>query len=1581
MQADTLSTIYTLLADNNLSSAETSLTTELYELLPSIAVIDPENYLSHCEHLKNLTRHIEHLLTHTATSKVSIGVGGGFSTGKSRFINTLLNLDILPEAIEPCTAVATYLTYSESDHTQALNIFDSTIDIEQQQLKQLRHFIGDDSENTLNINQLIKHVTINSQKIKWQNISFLDTPGYSKADATNSIVNDEGLALIQLNSVDHIVWLVSAKNGMIRDDDIKFLHQIDHHNPIFVVITQADLVNQEDVLPIMQGVQQHLEKNNIAIAGLMAWAAPAYEFEGRQVAGDDIKIWLDKLNNEEHDTHLSDFIDCCQDLIQLSSDRVLKLLQDSDNSNAHPAFKGSLISASESEKLIELLKTEQERILTFMNRVVDLAKNHSAFDWSLAHLYESNKLKGDIEDAIAIYHNQAKNNPDKAIKKLSKIVFNEKSIEAIIVLANIYEELLNDIKHSAEYHMLLLNSQPNIQQASKSWSWLFDNAITQTSVFNDLQELVTNIGDAKHYYHFALLAETLNKYEICAKFMFASAELSFNKALFYIEEKTEVDDFIRLQLGSLYQSSPIKDNDKKAIKIYKKLAFDNNKKAIYQLEIMAQKDKSVLALATLAELYEDCFNDIKKASSYHLKISSLSSKESNGVTSLDWLFKNALVFDEVFYDLNELVNKLNKKELDYKFGVLAGKRHKPAISKQYIVKSANKFYLPAVNWIVKNSQNDTELMLELASIYGKFNNPEDIIKSLKIYEELAIADNEQAFSCLETLAKKNLSVKAMAILAATYSSKGNVDKAAYYYSMIITNHPNSDNTRASWIWLFNNAKVNKQYFIQIKNLVDKSATTNINYNMANQALADLYENLYEDIESSAKYHILVSRNGSNTLESVASWEWLFDKAKTQANIFKGLQSLVVDVGHSEHYYKFALLAETLKKYQTCATFMFEAAQRSFDKALIYIEDETIDDQLKINFGELYQRASTTESYKKAVYIYKNLAKNNNQKALIELESMIEKDTSSLVLETLAEIYEYSFNDIKRASNCHIKISKILFKVNGSATSLDWLFKNAKVYDDVYYDLYKLINDLSNQELNYRFGILAESLGKFEVSTKFILNSANENYELAIRWLESKSENDPELMLELAAVYDKYNNSENIDKSLKIYEELAIAKNEKALKSLDVLARMTASLKAMDILAKIYVSENNNSKATDYNLLIVKHYPKSDVAETSWNWLFNNAENDEKIFIKLKNIVNQGSSIDIAYRMAELLDKMDDINGATVYYLSVISSNLESVNKVYSWNWVLSKAENNQDVLTSLERFIEKCNSVENIYKMAKFYEKINHIDISADYHYRVIKIYPESDVAKYSWDWLFHHAKISENAFILLKNVVDKSNSPDTNYRMVSSLEEIGNHDLATEYAAKNALANHSESEDWLLKKAKNIKHPARRKLLALYAKHNYKKIKQENIYSYFIENILIKDKEAFKNLEYIAENSDEYKAIWLLSLCYQHGICVEKNYQKSYYCLKTADGHIEEARYNLDVMAYSDIRKKYPLTYEARLFITPLITTKPPLFEKQGSLRYMFYLSLLTPEFISFDEKEPSYSINYMTWLMLIFLIVLLVF
>ena len=126
MQHHTLETIYTLLSASN--SPKQNIGVEIKKLLPFIAQLAPQNYLEHYQELIVLIQQIEQATQlKQLAPKTVIGVGGGFSAGKSRFINSLLGIEALPEALEPCTAVATYLSASRQEQTHALNLLNHHI--------------------------------------------------------------------------------------------------------------------------------------------------------------------------------------------------------------------------------------------------------------------------------------------------------------------------------------------------------------------------------------------------------------------------------------------------------------------------------------------------------------------------------------------------------------------------------------------------------------------------------------------------------------------------------------------------------------------------------------------------------------------------------------------------------------------------------------------------------------------------------------------------------------------------------------------------------------------------------------------------------------------------------------------------------------------------------------------------------------------------------------------------------------------------------------------------------------------------------------------------------------------------------------------------------------------------------------------------------------------------------------------------------------------------------------------------------------------------------------------------------------
>lgn len=234
-------------------------------------------------------------------SKSVVGVGGGFSAGKSRFLNTLLGVDLLPESLEPTTAIPSFITRGAADIV-ALNSFNHRIALDREALQAITHAFNDHYRDSLGegfgFAHILKLLMLHQPRLPWDNLAFLDTPGYSKADAEGAAETDQGIALRQLTEADHVLWLLSAKNGSIRQDDLDFLRRLNHPQPIFFVVTQADLVGLARIGAILDSTRTAIEQAGIPCAGLLAWAAPLGSEHGERIAGDDVRAWLDQLDSQ-----------------------------------------------------------------------------------------------------------------------------------------------------------------------------------------------------------------------------------------------------------------------------------------------------------------------------------------------------------------------------------------------------------------------------------------------------------------------------------------------------------------------------------------------------------------------------------------------------------------------------------------------------------------------------------------------------------------------------------------------------------------------------------------------------------------------------------------------------------------------------------------------------------------------------------------------------------------------------------------------------------------------------------------------------------------------------------------------------------------------------------------------------------------------------------------------------------------------------------------------------------------------------------------------------------------------------------
>lgn len=167
-----------------------------------------------------------------------IGLGGGFSSGKSSFLNAILGEKVLPTDIDPTTAVPTYLMHSSTEMIRCTNIFNVCTELDLDSFKAIGHDFK--AVHNVELGHLLKSAYVSLPKLCYEHIAFLDTPGYSKPDTSSySDRTDEIIARDQLSSVDAIIWVSDIKKGLTQSD-IDFINSLDRDVPILIIINKAD---------------------------------------------------------------------------------------------------------------------------------------------------------------------------------------------------------------------------------------------------------------------------------------------------------------------------------------------------------------------------------------------------------------------------------------------------------------------------------------------------------------------------------------------------------------------------------------------------------------------------------------------------------------------------------------------------------------------------------------------------------------------------------------------------------------------------------------------------------------------------------------------------------------------------------------------------------------------------------------------------------------------------------------------------------------------------------------------------------------------------------------------------------------------------------------------------------------------------------------------------------------------------------------------------------------------------------------------------------------------------------------------
>ncbi|GAA8416701.1 hypothetical protein Hpkin68_15290 [Helicobacter pylori] len=229
--------------------------------------------------------------------KTMVAVGGGFSAGKSAFLNNLLNLKLkLPEDTNPTTAIPTYCLKGKREVLMGFSQNGSMVELPNLAFNhQFLKSLG------FNLKEIMPFMLLSAPSVPFEFLCFIDTPGFNPANQGYT-GGDKEASKESLKHAKHILWLVSCESGGIGSDDLEFLQELyeEEGKQVFIVLSRADRRAKSQLEEVAKQIKETLRDHGIEFKGICAYSATRYqeykEFSEKSKVFNSLEKFLKKLN-------------------------------------------------------------------------------------------------------------------------------------------------------------------------------------------------------------------------------------------------------------------------------------------------------------------------------------------------------------------------------------------------------------------------------------------------------------------------------------------------------------------------------------------------------------------------------------------------------------------------------------------------------------------------------------------------------------------------------------------------------------------------------------------------------------------------------------------------------------------------------------------------------------------------------------------------------------------------------------------------------------------------------------------------------------------------------------------------------------------------------------------------------------------------------------------------------------------------------------------------------------------------------------------------------------------------------------
>ena len=197
---------------------------------------------------------------HENTEHTQIVVAGGFSAGKSSFLNRLTNsANLLPTGVEPVSVVKTYLYCSDKARSvlvKGVNLKNVLVNLNTSVLQAIQHA----KKSNVFLASVLEKLFVEIPSKELDGIVFIDTPGYNNTERANESngKSDKETALEALGEGNVLFWLIDCERGTTATADLEMIKQFKGKKVI--IFNKADKKGESESKKIVKQAEEIIYK-------------------------------------------------------------------------------------------------------------------------------------------------------------------------------------------------------------------------------------------------------------------------------------------------------------------------------------------------------------------------------------------------------------------------------------------------------------------------------------------------------------------------------------------------------------------------------------------------------------------------------------------------------------------------------------------------------------------------------------------------------------------------------------------------------------------------------------------------------------------------------------------------------------------------------------------------------------------------------------------------------------------------------------------------------------------------------------------------------------------------------------------------------------------------------------------------------------------------------------------------------------------------------------------------------------------------------------------------------------------------